>query len=161
MVLVGHGGLPRDCPRELVQRFKQLEGQRKGTTDPPGREEVDLDQKIRNWPRTADNDPYFGGIQRLQEQLAPRLNGLPLIVAYNEFCAPTVEDAVAQLVSQGVNEIVVVPTMMTPGGSHSEREIPELLDGLRSRHPKISLRYAWPFDLGQLAELLAGHIGKF
>jgi len=161
VVLVGHGGLPQDCPRELVQRFKQLEGQRKGTTEPPGQEEIDLDRQIRHWPRTAENDPYFGGIQRLQDQLAPRLSGVPLIVAYNEFCAPTVEDAVAQLVDQGVDEIVVVPTMMTPGGSHSEREIPELLDGLRHRHPKVSLRYAWPFELAQLAELLAGHIGKF
>jgi len=51
--------LPQDCPRELVQRFKQLEGQRKGTTEPPGQEEIDLDRQIRHWPRTAENDFYI------------------------------------------------------------------------------------------------------
>ena len=161
VVLVGHGGLPKDCPRETVQRFKQLESQRKGTGEPPGMEEMDLDRQIRHWPRTAENDPYYAGIQNLAACLEPLVGEARLVVAYNEFCTPTVPEAVEGLIHDGVASIVVVPTMMTPGGSHSEREIPELLDGLRDRHPQVSLRYAWPFDLAQLADLLARHIGKF
>ena len=29
VVLVGHGGIPRDCPQELVTRLKRLEAQRR------------------------------------------------------------------------------------------------------------------------------------
>jgi sirohydrochlorin cobaltochelatase len=32
--------------------------------------------------------------------------------------------------------------MFTPGGSHSEVEIPEILDHLLPQHPGIKLRYA-------------------
>ncbi|MBH0197829.1 MAG: hypothetical protein HP497_00200 [Nitrospira sp.] len=46
-------------------------------------------------------------------------------------------------------------TMLTPGGSHSEVEIPETLARLRPRHPGIDLCYAWPFDLQLVAKTLA------
>ena len=86
---------------------------------------------------------------------------VPLLLAYNEFCAPAVEDAVAELAASGVTQITVVPTMLTPGGSHSEIEIPETLDGLRARYPQLDLRYAWPADLDLLARMLADHLKIF
>lgn len=52
-------------------------------------------------------------------------------------------------------------TMFTPGGSHSEIEIPELLDRLRQKHPGVELRYAWPFDLQQVAHTLAEQVRRF
>ena len=30
-VLVGHGGVPKDCPHELVRKLKQLEAQRRAS----------------------------------------------------------------------------------------------------------------------------------
>jgi sirohydrochlorin cobaltochelatase len=51
--------------------------------------------------------------------------------------------------------------MITPGGSHSEVEIPEILDDLRPRHPGIELRYAWPFDLQLVANTLAEQVRRF
>ena len=51
--------------------------------------------------------------------------------------------------------------MLTPGGSHSEIEIPETLARLRAKYPDVELRYAWPFDLGQVAAMLAGQIRQF
>jgi len=161
VILVGHGGLPKDCPREIIQQFKQLERERKASRQPATAEERDLEKQIREWPRTPENDPYKAGLEQLAERLEPLLEGTPLVLAYNEFCAPTVEDAVTDLAAHGIRRITVVPTMLTPGGSHSEIEIPEILDGLRTRHPALDIRYAWPTDLDLLAGMLADHLKKF
>jgi sirohydrochlorin cobaltochelatase len=51
--------------------------------------------------------------------------------------------------------------MFTPGGSHSEIEIPEELEELRQKHPGITLTYAWPYNLGQVTKMLMEHIQQF
>ena len=89
------------------------------------------------------------------------MNGDLFAIAYNEFCAPTVEEAVESLVAAGATAITVVPSMFTPGGSHSELEIPETLEKLRVTHPGIELHYAWPFDLGQVASMLTAQLKRF
>ncbi len=159
VVLVGHGAVARDCPRELVTRLKALEAQRRSTGGPPTAEEHELDTRIRQWPRTPRNDPYRHGIEALAERLRRRLTGTRLVVAYNEFCAPTVEVAVEDLVAAGVSDISVVPSMLTPGGVHSEVDIPQSIVPLRARYPQVTLRYAWPVDLDLIADMLSQHLG--
>lgn len=161
IVLVGHGGIPKDCPQDLVTRLKRLEAQRRAAKQPPSPEELELDQKIRRWPRTAATDPYQSGLEAVAEALRPHLNGALFAVAYNEFCAPTLEKAVEDLVGKGATHITVTTTMFTPGGSHSEVEIPEILDQLRPQYPDVELRYAWPFDLQQVANTLAEQVKRF
>jgi sirohydrochlorin ferrochelatase len=161
VVLVGHGGIPTDCPQELVTRLKRLEAQRRAAKMSRSPEEIELDMKIRRWPRTSATDPYQSGLEALAAQLQSRLNGGLFAVAYNEFCAPTLEEAVKELIIKGATHIVVTTTMFTPGGSHSEVEIPEILDHLRPQHPGVELRYAWPFDLQQIAHLLTEQIQRF
>ena len=161
VILVGHGGVPKDCPQDLVTRLKRLEALRRSAKQPPSTEELELDMKIRRWPRTPLTDPYQSGLQAVAARLQPQLNGILFDLAYNEFCAPTLEEAVEHLIGQGVAEITVTTTMFTPGGSHSEIEIPEILDRLRSKHPRVVLRYAWPFDLELVAGTLAEQIRRF
>lgn len=161
IILVGHGGIPKDCPQDLVTRLKRLEAQRRAAKQPPSPEELELDQKIRRWQRTAATDPYQSGLEAVADALRPHLNGALFAVAYNEFCAPTLEEAVEDLVGKGATHITVVTTMFTPGGSHSEVEIPEILDHLRPQYPGIELRYAWPFDLRLIAKTLADQLQKW
>ena len=161
VILVGHGGIPKDCPQDLVTRLKRLEAQRRAAKQPPSSEELELDMKIRRWPRTSITDPYQSGLQALAARLQPQLNGVLFGLAYNEFCAPTLEEAVEDLIGQGATQITVTTTMFTPGGSHSEIEIPEILDHLRPKHPGLDLRYAWPFDLTLVADTLAEQIRRF
>lgn len=158
VILIGHGAVAKDCPRELVTRLKVLEAQRQKTGGEPSAEELELDAKIRRWPRTPLNDPYKAGLEALAEQLRPMLNGMPLTVAYNEFCAPTLKEATEEFVKQGIEQIFVVPTMMTPGGVHSEIEIPAMLDRLQQSYSSVKFRYVWPFNLGSVARLLSDHL---
>lgn len=161
VILVGHGGIPKDCPSELVSRLKRLEAQRRAASMPPTREERELDEKIRRWPRTKESEPYQAGLEAVAARLRTQLNGALFTVAYNEFCAPTLEESVEELIKKGATEITVTTTMFTPGGAHSEIEIPETLDQLRTRYPAVTLRYAWPFDLNLVAKTLAEQIGRF
>ena len=161
VILVGHGGIPRDLPRDLLTKLKALEAKRRATGSEPTREEIDLETRIRRWPRTPATDPYQAGLEALAAHLKPALNGASFAIAYNEFCAPTVEEAVESMMGTGVTTITVVPSMLTPGGSHSEIEIPESLERLRAKHPGIAIRYAWPFDLKEVASMLAAQLRRF
>ena len=51
--------------------------------------------------------------------------------------------------------------MFTPDGSHSEVEIPEILEQLRKQYPDIVLHYAWPFDLLMVVKLLQEQVARF
>ena len=161
IVLVGHGGVPKDCPHELIRKLKQLEAQRRAAGKPMSQEEKELDRKIRRWPRTPQSDPYKGGLEALANQLRPLLNGDRLAIAYNEFCAPTLEEAVEELIKDGTTDITVVSSMFTAGGSHAEIEIPETVEQLKQAHPAVTIRYAWPFDKALVAGMLAAHLKRF
>lgn len=161
VLLVGHGGIPTDCPQELLTNLKRLQAQRRTAHQSPSAEERELDMQIRRWPRTAATDPYQAGLQAIAEQLRSQLSPALLAVAYNEFCAPTIEESVDELVKQGATHIILATTMFTPGGAHSEIEIPDILDKLKKQYPDITLKYAWPFDLSMVANLLHEQIARF
>ena len=161
IVLVGHGGIAKDCPSELVSKLKRLEAQRRAVGMPPSAEEQELDATIRRWPRTAATDPYQAGLEAVGAALRQLLNGALFALAYNEFCAPTVEQSVEELINQGATHITVATTMFTPGGAHSEVEIPETLSRLRQKHPEVELHYAWPFDVQLIAGTLLQQLKRF
>ena len=142
-------------------KLKRLEAQRRASGSTPSVEELELDQRMRHWPRTPQTDPYRVGLEALAARLRPLLDGARFAIAYNEFCAPTLEEAAEKLIKQGARRIIVVSSMATPGGSHSEIEIPETIEHLRARHPDTTFRYAWPFDLDLIAGLLAEHVRRF
>jgi sirohydrochlorin cobaltochelatase len=161
VILVGHGAVAKDCPRELVVQLKTLEGRRQASGTAPSAEESELERRIRTWPRTPATDPYQAGIQALANSLRSLLHDVRFGVAYLEFCAPTLDAVIAEFIAAGVKEIVTIPSMLTPGGVHSEVDIPEMLAELRGRYPDITLRYAWPVDLNLMARFLAEHLTPF
>lgn len=161
VLLVGHGAVPTDYPPALVSELKALEGRRRITGAPPEAREIELDQKIRRWLRTKANDPYQAGVEAIAKALRAKLQGSRVALAYNEFCAPDIEEAVAKLVGEGYRDVTLVPTMYTRGGVHSEVEIPKILEDLRRKHPGAKLRYAWPFPVGEIAALLDRQLRRF
>jgi len=161
ILLVGHGGIPKGYPQDLITKLKRLEAQRRAIGTPMSSEELELDAKVRTWPRTPQTDPYQAGLEALGAAMKPLLNGSLFGLAYNEFCGPTLAEGIEDLIRQGARSITVVSTMFTPGGSHSEIEIPEELEELRRKHPGITLTYAWPFNLEQVSRMLMEHIQRF
>ena len=93
--------------------------------------------------------------------MKPMVNDALFALAYNEFCGPTLAEAVQDLIKQGAHSITIVSTMFTPGGSHSEYEIPRELEELRQQHPGVTLHYAWPYNLTQVSTMLIEHLQQF
>ena len=157
IVLIGHGGVPTDFPRDI---FKQLMGLHKSRAadQPPSQAEQGLEKSLREWPRTPENDPYQSGLEELADQLRAQLDDHILETAYNEFCQPTIAQAAERLIENGVTTIVLLTTMITPGGSHAEKEIPVEVNKLKTKHPDIKINYAWPFDMKKVTKMLKAQI---
>ena len=164
IVLAGHGVPATDCPPQLVGELMGLEwsGSHHGgdAAGGVGARIAELDARIRSWPRTGQNDPYKAGLERLAEVLRPLLSDKIFAIGYNEFCSPSVPEAIHQVIREGASRVLVIPTMLTPGGVHSEQDIPRSLEKVRADHPGVSIDYVWPFDLQEVARLLAHHIEK-
>ena len=158
VILIGHGGLPSDIPKEIVEDFMKVHKQRVRTGTPITLKEKELESAIRNWTRSPATDPYKYGLEKLAAHLAPQLEDYILMTAYNEFCYPSIEQAADVLAEKGVTQVILVTTMITPGGSHSEKEIPEEVEALQLKYPNIDYQYAWPYDLDIFSNLLANHI---
>lgn len=161
VLLIGHGAAASDTPRALIAELKRLEAERQARGEPVmGAREAELDRQVREWPRTPRSDPYQAGLEAIAAELAPRLGGRRLAVAYNEFCAPSVEDALAALAREGFTRVTLISTMYTRGGLHSELEIPAIVEASRRLYPGVAIEYAWPFEPGFIAEFLAAQLAR-
>ena len=161
VILIGHGGLPSDIPSEVVETFMKLHKSRVKTGGDASDQEVELDNAIRRWIRTPETDPYKSGLEKLASHLEKFLEDLIVKTAYNEFCYPTIEEAVGELVKEEVSKIILVTTMITRGGSHSEREIPKEVEVMRKKFKDVDIQYAWPFDMDTFALFLSSHVKMF
>ena len=164
VVLVMHGAPANDFPQEelaelmgLHAALEKATGDRRHALE---RRHSELEAKLRNWPRDERNDPFWAGSHALTKALR-EATGQEVIVGFNEFCAPSRDQALDQAASRDIDEIVVITPMMTRGGEHSEADIPQAIERAVRRHPEISFRYAWPFNPGEVARFLAAQLKQF
>ena len=78
-----------------------------------------------------------------------------MIVGFNEFCAPSLDEALDQAAARGPVQVRVVTPMMTRGGEHAESDIPAAVEAARGRHPGVAFVYTWPFPVSEVARFLA------
>lgn len=104
------------------------------------------------------NSPYLKGVQKIAKALSFKLKTHVVKVAYNEFCSPTILEAIEGFIDEKISQIDVITTMITPGGSHSEKDIPETLNVIRNKHPDIIINYLWPYDIDEIASFFRHHI---
>ncbi len=152
-ILVGHGAVPKDAPKSLVEEFKRLE-----RVSPNSPELREADRKLRAWPRNSETDPYKEGLERIAASLQKQMSDHVVIEAYNEFCSPSLEEALDFAAQKNADSITVIPTMFTRGGIHSETEIPDIISKFSKTHPDISTNYVWPFNLNVIAQMLAEEV---
>ena len=62
--------------------------------------------------------------------------GVAVRLAFLEFMAPSLPEAGAELAAAGCTRIEVVPLFLGAGG-HVRKDLPALLDALRSAHPGL------------------------
>jgi len=62
----------------------------------------------------------------------------PVELAFLEMMQPSLEDAVANLSTQGATQITVVPVFFGQGG-HLRNDFPVLLDACRTKFPAVTL----------------------
>jgi len=164
VVLAMHGMPPVDFPREELAEFFRLhsiiETGKSGDQKSLQNRCTFLGNKIRNWPRNEQNDPFYTASRELATRLGEK-SGHEVVVGYNEFCAPTLDEALQSAANKNATKIIVVTPMMTRGGDHAEKDIPAAIDEFRRLHPEIEIVYTWPFDTGQVAKFLSDHISHF
>ena len=157
IVLAMHGSPPKDYPSaDLREFFKFHMIHEVGGEFPRAmHHKYDiLHSKMRDWPRLVTNDPIWDASNKLAEELS-KITERQVIVGFNEFCGPSIDEALEKAALTGEDEILVITPMMTPSGEHSEIDIPESIEKARERHSSVSFRYAWPFDVTVVASFLA------
>ncbi len=164
VVLAMHGAPPGDFPRPEFAEFMSLHGRvghGHGTLNESLKlRYAELEKKMRAWPRNAQNDPFFAGSEGLAERLSLE-TGLEVILGFNEFCGPSLDEALDRAAAADAEAIVVVTPMMTRGGEHSEADIPAAIERAKARHPGKKIVYAWPFSAGDVACFLSSHLKKY
>jgi sirohydrochlorin cobaltochelatase len=170
IVLAVHGMPPADFPREELQEFFGLHARvehaveeramRHGAMAEVQRRHAELHAKMRAWPRTPANDPFCAASHALAATLA-RMTGQEVIVGFNEFCGPSLDEALDKAVLSEVDRVLVTTPMMTRGGEHAEVDIPEAIRRAQVRYPQASIDYVWPFADAAVAGFLADQLRQF
>lgn len=178
IVLAMHGVPPVDFPKQELGEYYRLHAaldaaqpdsvpahEHNGHSRPAlsATEEqryADLDQRLRNWTRNEQNDPYYAGALSLAKSLGKKTH-LPVLVGFNEFCNPDLKDVFQKSVDAGARRIVVVAPMLVSGGAHAEQDIPLAVNEARETFPQIEFIYAWPFGRSEVSGFLAAQVERF
>lgn len=87
-------------------------------------------------------DPEWANpLRRVQAAIRQRAGDVAVELAFLELMAPTLPDCAATLVAGGVSNILVLPMFIAQGG-HLKRDVPEIIDRLRSTHPEVRFSLA-------------------
>ncbi|MER2555357.1 MAG: CbiX/SirB N-terminal domain-containing protein [Thauera sp.] len=87
-------------------------------------------------------DPEWAGpMRRIRDTVCARAGAPRVALAFLEFMAPTLPEAIATLVAEGARRVAVVPIFLAQGG-HLKRDLPVLLDEARAAHPGCEITLA-------------------
>ena len=79
--------------------------------------------------------------ERLVAKIRSRAPGRHVRLAFLEIMQPDLAAATAELISEGVTSIRILPIFFGQGG-HLKRDLPAAVDALRIRHPGIEIESA-------------------
>ena len=81
-------------------------------------------------------------VRKLQEKVSKQRPDLAVEVAFLEFTAPLLPEAIETLVSQHYHRISIVPVFLAQGG-HLKNDLPRLLDAMGKRFAGVTFDL-WP-----------------
>ena len=79
--------------------------------------------------------------ERLRDLTQARLPDVPVSLAFLELMEPRLPETVAALAAEGVDEVTIVPVFLGQGG-HVLRDLPLMVDELRTTYPALELSVA-------------------
>jgi sirohydrochlorin ferrochelatase len=101
----------------------------------------------------GSHDPRVARVsQQLRDALLEIRPTLQVEVAFLDHCAPSAPQVVAGLVRRGVEEVVLVPLLLSDA-FHAQVEVPAVVATLRAAHPDLRVTASRP--LGPEASLLS------
>ena len=159
VILIGHGAKPKDLDKALLKEKHNLKAERL-RLDPQNmsKREIEVDRMIRDWPRNSSNDPYYAGLTTLSKELKKQNPHLRIEMAFNESCSPDPWQVIEIFSKENIDEVFILSTMVTPGGNHSEKDLPKLISKAKEKYPNIKFNYIWPYKMDLLAELFTKHL---
>lgn len=95
--------------------------------------------------------------QRLQQIVQAQVPDVSVSLAFLELMAPHLPELVEQLARQGCSDVTVVPVFFGQGG-HVLRDLPAMIQQLRTEYPQLSLKTAQA--VGENEEVLNA-IGRY
>jgi len=84
-------------------------------------------------------DPF----ERLTARVRLLAVGREVRLAFLEVMHPDLSEAIAELAGRSIADICVIPVFLGSGG-HLQRDLPRMIDELRSRHPGVRIECAKP-----------------
>ena len=168
IVLAAHGAPPSDFPHPELSEFFKLHAQLESSHHAQGNGNAlaiqdryaVLETKLRSWPRNDKNDPFFASSVALGRELE-RQSGMQVLVGFNEYCAPSLEDSLAWAAKSGADRVIVITPMLTAGGAHAAVDIPVTIKTVQTKNPDVEFIYAWPFEREEVASFLAQQVQKY
>jgi sirohydrochlorin cobaltochelatase len=89
--------------------------------------------------------------EAIRDRVRARRPEFPVELAFLDFIAPKLEEAVERLAAKGVAAITIFPLFMAPGG-HIRNDLPRIVEDLRKLHPGVPI--AIQTAVGEVPELL-------
>ncbi|MFT3850502.1 MAG: CbiX/SirB N-terminal domain-containing protein [Propionivibrio sp.] len=117
-------------------------------------------------PRTAlilfahgSRDPEWAlPLKRVRAAVIAEAPDLRIELAFLEFLAPSLQDCVSTMVSEGFDRIVVVPMFIAQGG-HLKNDLPLIIDELRARFPNVAFEMPGPVGEAEgVVQAMAAHV---
>jgi sirohydrochlorin cobaltochelatase len=90
---------------------------------------------------------------RMRADLIAKVHPQKVALAFMEFATPTFADAVTELYTAGARRVLVAPIFLS-GGGHVAKDIPELVNDERERHPGMT--FVLGGAIGEEREVVAG-----
>ncbi len=89
--------------------------------------------------------------QKLQQRAQAQLPDAEVVLAFLELMEPRLPAVVTELVHKGIEQVSVVPVFLGQGG-HVLRDLPPMIEELRSAHPSVQIQVS--DAVGESAEVL-------
>lgn len=76
--------------------------------------------------------------ERIRDRMRAALPQRAVELAFLEFMTPDLPTLIDELAERGVQRVLLMPLFLGAGG-HVLRDLPELLDAARARHPQLTI----------------------